>query len=70
MGSKSKSWSYVKGGDPNPTVQRKTIKEKNAADINLGKEQTKKIKQFRDAEYGNKSVSSNLSSRNSLLSGL
>ena len=68
MGSKSKSWSYVKGGDP--TVQRKTTKEKNAADINLGKEQTKKRKQFRDAEYGNKSVSSNLSSRNSLLSGL
>ena len=68
MGSKSNSWQYVKGGDP--TVQRKTTKEKNAADINLGKEQTKKRKQFRDAEYGNKSVSSSLSSRNSLLSGL
>ena len=68
MGSRSNSWNYVKGGDP--TVPRKTKKEQNAANINYGKEQAVKKKQFKDAEYGTKSVGSNLNSRNSLLSGM
>jgi hypothetical protein len=69
MGSKSKSWSYVKGGDPTKPTP-KTQKEQSAANINLGKEQAKKRKQFRDAEYGKSTLSSKSNQRNSLLGGL
>ena len=68
MGSRKDSWSYVKGGDP--TVKRKTKKEQSAANINLGKEQAKKRKQFRDAEYGTSSLKSKSNGRSSLLGGL
>jgi len=69
MGSRKDSWSYVKGGDPaKPTP--KTQKEQSAANINLGKEQAKKRKQFRDAEYGTSSLKSKSNGRSSLLGGL
>ena len=69
MGSRSDSWSYVKGGDPTKPAP-KTQKEQSAANINLGKEQAKKRKQFRDAEYGKSTLSSKSNQRNSLLGGL
>jgi len=68
MGSRKDSWSYVKGGDP--TVKRKTKKEQSAANINLGKEQAKKRKQFRDAESGKSTLNSKRNNRQSLLGGL
>ena len=69
MGSRKDSWSTVKGGDPTKPTP-KTQKEQSAANINLGKEQAKKKKQFRDAEYGKSTLSSRNNSRQSLLGGL
>ena len=65
MGSRSDSWSYVKGGDP--TV-KKTTKEKSAAQNKVATERNDKVRKFRQAE-GGASTGSNLKSRTTLLSG-
>ena len=65
MGSRSDSWSYVKGGDP--TV-KKTTKEKSDMQNKFATEKNDKVRKFRQAE-GGASTGSNLKSRTSLLSG-
>ena len=66
MGSRSDSWSYVKGGDPN--ANKKTTKEKSAANHKYADDMNNKKRKFRQAE-GGASTGSNLKSRTSLLSG-
>ena len=65
MGSRSDSWSYVKGGDP---TAQKTTKEKSAANHKYADDMNNKKRKFRQAESG-ASTGSNLKSRTTLLSG-
>ena len=66
MGSKSNSWQYVVGGDPN--AKKQTTQERSAAHHKSADDMNKKKKAFHQAERST-SVGSNLKSSNSLLSG-
>ena len=66
MGSKSNSWQYVVGGDPN--AKKQTTQERSAAHHKSADDMNKKKKAFHKAERVT-SVGSNLKSSNSLLSG-